>query len=255
MDEQLETIIQAAEKGGRVLKKYFGQDLATKEKSTVVDFQTKADIESEQAILQIILARFPDYNVMAEESGFVDKKSAYTFYIDPLDGSNNFVSNLPLFTVSIALLKEETTIFAIIHHPITNLNYYAIKGVGAFLNGERISVNQEKNPSRARIGFHYGYKFPKDGILRHMQTFNSKIARMFFNWSPTFDFSLLASGKIEGIVSNGPEIHDYIGGKLIAKEAGAVITDFNGEKEKSEKSSIFVISNGTEIHKEILKLL
>jgi len=255
MDEELETIIRAAESGGRVLKKYFGQDLAIKEKSTVVDFQTKADTESEQAILQIILARFPNYNVMAEESGFIDKKSIYTFYIDPLDGSNNFVSNLPLFTVSIALLKEETTIFAVTHHPITNLNYYAIKGEGAFLNGEKISVDKEKNLSRARIGFHYGYKFSKNEILRHMQTFNSRIARMLFNWSPTFDFSLLASGKIEGIVSNGPEIHDYIGGKLIAKEAGAIITDFNGKEEKNEKNSVFVVSNGTEIHKEILKFL
>ncbi|TSC52859.1 MAG: hypothetical protein CEO40_183, partial [Parcubacteria group bacterium LiPW_72] len=75
------------------------------------------------------------------------------------------------------------------------------------------------------------------------------------NWSPALAFCLLASGKIESIIHNDNEIYDYIAGKLIAKEAGALISDFKGRQEKNDKNSIFLASNGTEIHEQLLKIL
>ena len=68
------------------------------------------------------------------------------------------------------------------------------------------------------------------------------------NWSPTFDFCMLASGRIEGIVNNNCELYDFTAGKLIAREAGALITDFHGNPEANDKNSRFIASNGTTIH-------
>jgi len=75
------------------------------------------------------------------------------------------------------------------------------------------------------------------------------------NWSPAFDFCLLAEGKIEVIINNNADIYDFSAGKLIVKEAGAKVTVFDGGEEKADKNPIFIASNGTKIHEEIINIL
>jgi len=73
------------------------------------------------------------------------------------------------------------------------------------------------------------------------------------NWSPAFDLCLLASGRVECIISNNSELHDFSAGKLIAREAGALITDFTGRPEASDRNRQFIASNGTDIHRHIVE--
>ncbi|MCD4761023.1 inositol monophosphatase [bacterium] len=227
-----------------------------KEKSRPADFVTTADLKAEEAVLKILKKYFPNYNIYSEEEGKTDNGSEYTFVIDPLDGSNNFVIGIPMFSSNIALLKNDEVIFAVVYDPITGNLFYAIKDKGAFLNNKEISINNVSDIKQASISLFCAYSIDRNkynkifGDLYHLD-----VKRVLANWSPALEFCLLASGKIESMISIDNEIYDFIGGKLIATEAGAMVTDLQGQPEVDDKNNNFVISNNKKIHNQILKIL
>lgn len=256
MEEKYQKIIEAARAGGQVLKHYFGQNLSVEQKSIPADIRTKADLESEEAVLKILKKEFPDYNIHSEEDGYTDNRSEYTFVVDPLDASNNFVLGIPNFSVIIALQKNDETVFGLVYQPILDLAYYAIKGHGAFLAGKKITVNDKENIEDVSIGVVWGYEHDKDlDALWTEKIIKSDIKRLCFNWSVGIDFCMLASGKIEAILHNNLDIHDFLAGKLIAKEAGAYVTDLEGREETEDKNNVFLITNNKIINNKILEIL
>ncbi|OGF28554.1 hypothetical protein A2477_01280 [Candidatus Falkowbacteria bacterium RIFOXYC2_FULL_47_12] len=257
MDRTIEIMTEAARAGGAVLKKYFGQQLVVTEKSTVADFQTIADVESERAIVAVLSRYFPDYNINAEESGVTDKGSARTFFIDPLDGSNNFVIGVPDFSVGIALLEANSVIRAVIYHPILDQVYYALRGGGAYRDGKPLRVNAESDIRRATLTYIPTYIYDKEyGSKLYHRLYVEKLARRYLSmWAAQINFCLLASGAIEAIITNGMELHDYLPCKLIAREAGALLTDWSGKLDEDDRNDKFVASNGTKLHEEILAVL
>lgn len=249
-------IIQAAENGGREVNKYFGDVLKINEKSTLSDFRTKADTESEKAILSVLKSEFPDFNILSEETGVIDKNSEYTFIIDPLDGTNNFVLGIPNFSISIALMKNDELILGVVHIPILGQTYYAQKGKGAYLNDRKLSVNSEQDMKRVTISYTCGYINSRDFSQKLQKKLDDfPIKRVLTMWSPAVDLCLLASGKIEAIINNANEIYDFAAGKIIAREAGAVITDFEGNKDVEDRSNVFIVSNTKNIQQNLIVIL
>ncbi|NQU99128.1 MAG: inositol monophosphatase [Parcubacteria group bacterium] len=248
------SIIKAAKEGGKVLSKYFGKNLKTERKSTKADLRTVADTESEKAILKILKKEFPEYNIWSEERDYIDKKSEYTFVIDPLDGSMNFITGIPYFSVSIALLKNDEPIIAVVYNPTTNDIYYAEKNKGAYLNNKKISVNSESDIEKCSVVYITGYEHPRSYFPKLVSNLDKlKIKRVLVMWSVALDFCLFSQGKIEAIVHNGSELYDRVAGVLIAREAGALVTDFKGNNEfKGDK---FLVTNGTGIHNKLLKIV
>ena len=254
MTIDIESIIQAAKAGGEVLRKYFGQSLETTQKTIASDFQTKADTESEAAILPIIQAAFPTATIFSEEAGWIKRDPRLTFYIDPLDGTNNFVLGIPNFCVSIGLFDGDEIIAGVIYHPILDLVYSAEKGKGAFLDGVRLQVNKIADMTKASVCNDQGYGAVSDdtAITKALYALDAK--RVVMNWSGALDFCLLASGRVEGMVQNGLQIHDFAAGKLIAREASAKITDFAGQPEQ-DTNRFFLVSNGTAIHERLVEVM
>lgn len=249
-------IIRAAKAGGKITKKYFGKVLKIEGKSIPADFRTRADLESERAILKILKKAFPGYNIVSEEDGETDNNSEYTLYVDPLDGTNNFVLGIPYFSVSIALAKKDKLVFGAIYYPELGHIYYAEKGKGAFKNGKKIKANKEADIKNSSVSVVVSFKCEDDyepKICSELVKLDVK--RALTNWSVALDFCLLATGKIEAIIIKDIYLWDFTAGKLIAKEAGAVITDFEGNKERNDKNSTFLASNGTKIHEQILEVL
>ena len=257
-DKDLQVLIASAHAGGVVLRRYFCQALDVVEKSTIADFQTKADLESEKAILSILKKEFPTYNIFSEEEGSTNKNSDYTLVIDPLDGTNNFVLGLPNFSVSIALLYKNEGIMGAIYHPIIKQTFTAIKGKGAYFEGKQMKVNNITDPKKLTALYTCGYKesTEPDYLGRIMGAlYGAEKKRIMNNWSVAFEFCMLASGKIEAIVADGIELHDFAAGKLIALEAGAKLIDFSGNKEKGYTNSKFIASNSIDVNKYILKII
>lgn len=248
-------LFKAAKEGGKVLEKYFGSNIKVKIKLTNADLQTEADLESEKAILKILKNEFPSYNIWSEECGYFDKKSDYTFVLDPLDGTNNFVLGIPQFSVALALLYKKEPVYSIIYNPVTEQLFHAERGKGAYLNNKRIKVNNVSDVKKSSVSYMTTYINSKGYKIKlFANLYKLNIKRLLENWSMALDFCMLASGKIEAIILNRSELYDYIAGKLIAQEAGAKITGFNG-KDKLEKYDEFVASNGTAVHNKMIKAL
>lgn len=250
----LKALVEAARAGGAVLKKYFGTQLTIKQKKTVGDFQTAADVESEQAILQVLTKAFPQVNIHAEESGQTEKGSDYTLCIDPLDGSNNFVIGIPYFSVSIALMQGNETVASVVYDPMTERLFSATKGQGATLNGHPLQVNAISDVKQSTISHVCGYLTSADyhAALYNQLDKHLDCKRVLTNWALALDFCLLASGQIEGIVVYDVDTHDCAAGRLIAREAGALITDLDGHGDH-DRNTKFVVSNGTSVHQLLVK--
>jgi len=257
MKIKIEKIIEAAEIGSKVLKKYFGKKLEVVEKSSPADFKTVADEESEEKILKILEKEFSDFSILTEEKGFRDKNSKYTFVIDPLDGTSNFVLGIPNFSVSIGLFKNNKGIAGVVVNPILKEVYFAQSGKGAFLNGRRIKVSRESDIKKATIGYDcdYGYYLNKNlrRILEKLE--EKKVKRFMVNMSPALELCRVAAGRMEGFINNANEIYDFAAGKLIVKEAGGIITNFKGEQEINERNNVFLAANNVNINQELLEIM
>jgi len=254
MNNLITHLIKAAEVGGKELSYYFGLNLHKQTKTTPSDLKTSADINSEKAIINHLNNSFPTYNIRSEEAGFIDNNSPYTFIIDPLDGSHNYVLGIPNFSVSIGLLKGEDIVAGVVHVPLLKQTFYAEKGCGAYEKKQKLKVNNVQDIQTASVSFTYGYSANQQiiaGIKQNIQQL--QVGRLLSHWSPAAEYCLLASGKIEGIINYGNELYDFAAGKLIAKEAGAIITDFNGLSEKNDTSNMFIASNHSKIHKQLLQ--
>lgn len=255
MDIDIQDVISAIKAGGVVIKQYFGEVLQTEEKSNAGDLRTKADTESEQAIMAVLKRTFPSHNIYAEESGQVDNGSEYTFVVDPLDGTSNFVLGIPDFSISIGLLKGDEAVLGVIYNPILDRLYSAQEGKGAYLNGKQIHVNQEADTSRATVSYTCGYNTSREysdevkGKLRDLP-----VKRILETWAPAYDYCLLASGRLETVMSKEGDLEDYVAAKIIVTEAGGKITGFDNELVDG-RAPDFVATNGTSIHEKFTSLL
>lgn len=247
----LTILTKAARAGGEELRRYFGSVLTQTAKGGLpYNFTTEADHTSERAMLAIIAEELPEYNILAEESGRVDKGSQYTVVVDPLDGTYNFFHRMPLFSTIAALLYKDKTIAGVVYNPILDLMYSAEADKGSFCNGQKIQTSTITDISRAGIGFLCRYDTPRKLISAVYDALYTQgpVERFYFNWSPAYDFCQLASGDYDGMVVVGGELYDFLAGQLIAKEAGAAITKFG---EDTDTNPHFIIS-APGIHEELV---
>ncbi len=257
LDSQFVQLNQAIKDAGKIIMKYFTKgSFHIEQKLTAADYQTQADCETEEANVKAIEKIFPDYNIWGEEHGKQEKGSEYTFVIDPLDGTNNFVLGMPVFATNVALLKNGEIIYGAIHHPITGRIYYAEKGKGAFENGNPISVNKQNSIEKVTACYYCRYTTPRERIRDFRQKLQSMPLKRELNmWCPGFCYSALASGNIEAIITDDIPLYDYAAGRLIASEAGAKISDFSGNEDIDDENASFLMTNGTAIHDEMLEAI
>lgn len=257
MAKQAEQItIKAAYAGGRVAKKYFEHRLKTHVKTGAADVYTRADVEAEQKIIGILRSEFPDYNIEAEETGKKENGSAYTFVIDPIDGTDNFTLGISYFTVAIALLKNREPILAVVYNPITKDLFTAAKGKGAYKNGRRLKAGEKAEIAGAVVAYVSGYD--NETKLRPQVMhglYKKNVGRVMDNWCPTLDYCLLASGKIDCVITNEDDYSESLIGWLFIKEAGGSVYDFQGKPITKCDHMQFVSVGNSEFVKHIVPIL
>ena len=245
------TALSAAKEAGKVLLKHYEKKEIGKEKAnrTLV---SKADIGANKTIIKIIKKNFPQHNILSEETPFEDNNSDYKWIIDPLDGTHNFLHDIPLFGTSIALEHKNEIILGILHFPILKLTAIAEKGKGAYVNGKKIKVSGRKNLEHSFIAFEYAYTNRKEKINFLSKFVNTAIDLRNFG-SAIYDLLLVACGKCDGFVILSTHEWDIAAGFLLVEESGGKITDIKGEKCNIHEDK-FIVSNG-KIHGKILKFL
>jgi myo-inositol-1(or 4)-monophosphatase len=252
----LQDIITAAHAGGKILRSYFGHTLELQRKTTAANFSTKADHDSEKAILDCLTKAFPEYGILAEESGLIDKHSDYLFVVDPLDGTNNFTLGMPYFSVSIGLYEKNTLIAGVVYNPILDQTYAAQRGRGATFNGKPMRLSTQTDIVHSTVSYCCHYHTPHAEQQRIVDAITSLgVKRILRSWSPALDLCLLASGKIEAMLVAAEELYDFAGGKIIAREAGAIECDWKGEQVKDDKETVFLLANNPMIQGAILSVL
>lgn len=244
----------AAYKGGGVLLSHFGR-VSKIDKKGAIDFVTEADTGSERAIIETIQNVFPDHSILAEESGLSKGDTDHQWIIDPLDGTTNFAHQIALFSISIAFALAGETVFGLVLNPITRELFIAVKGKGASLNGRPIRVSKSTSVSESFLvtGFPYNLRDLFDPLVIRFSNclkVSQGIRRL---GSAAIDLCFMACGRFDGFWEQNLKPWDTAAGELIAREAGAIVTNFSNEPFTIDKTEILA-TNG-KIHEEMLSLL
>jgi histidinol-phosphatase len=232
----LHAALQAAKVAGEISRKYYAGNLRVeiKEDQTPV---TQADVECEAAIREIILDRFPGHGIFGEEFGRTQADSEFLWLVDPIDGTKGFVRQYPFFSTQIALMHEGEVVLGVSSGTMMNELAWAEKGLGAWLNGERLSISAIDDPDRAAVS---------TGNLKSLASSNGwqKLADIVARadrirgYGDFYHYHLLAAGKIEAVIESDVNILDIAALSVIVREAGGVFTDLNGEPPGLETRSV-----------------
>ncbi|MDM7859683.1 inositol-1-monophosphatase [Alteromonas sp. ASW11-36] len=234
MHPMLNIAVRAARVAGNIIARGFENrdDLDTQAKGKN-DFVTKIDKEAEQAIISKIKQSYPDHAFYGEESGKQGDDETFTWIIDPLDGTTNFIKGIPHFSVSIALLHKGRLDQAVVFDPIRGELFTASKGAGAQLNGYRIRASKAKDLDQTILGTAFPFKQPEqlEQYTRQFTQIFSKAGDIRRSGSAALDMAYVAAGRLDGYWERGVQPWDIAAGELLVREAGGLVTDFAGNND------------------------
>jgi myo-inositol-1(or 4)-monophosphatase len=233
-------------------------DLEIARKSNEFDLVTEADRESEERLTGFITETFPEDRILAEEGSpsttAAEAGENFLWILDPIDGTTNFAHGLPIWGVSIGLMQASKLVGGLVAAPALNLTYRATLDHGATRNGQPIAVNQHASMGRGIIatGFPYDRAQKTGPICRTLEAILKVAGGIRRLGAASLDFCFLADGRFAGYYETDLQPWDYAAGSLIAREAGARLTDLNGEPLNIFSSQGVIASNG-KIHTSLIE--
>ncbi|HBO24965.1 MULTISPECIES: inositol-1-monophosphatase [unclassified Providencia] len=257
MHPMLNIAIRAARKAGNHIAKNYEMPSNIKvTQKGVNDFVTNVDQESELLIIDIIRKSYPDHTIITEESGeLLGKDDDTQWVIDPLDGTTNFTKRLPHFAVSIAVRVKGRTEVAVVYDPMRNELFSAVRGQGAQLNGYRLRVEATRDLDGTIIatGFPFKHKQHTAPFMNIMNKMFEKCADFRRTGSAALDLCYVAAGRVDAYYEIGLKPWDFLGGELILREAGGIMTDFVGNHNYLASGNI--IAGNPRIVRDILNVM
>jgi myo-inositol-1(or 4)-monophosphatase len=248
----LDLAIKMAKSNGKTFRDNFGHASGIKKKNN--DYRnlvTDTDGKIEKSIKTAIFKKFPNHNCLGEESGWSKKTiNNYTWIIDPIDGTTNYIQGLPLCCISIALWDEKGPVLGVVYNPLSESLYYSLRARGAFLNNKKINCSKISELKNA-FGV-FGWHDPEDGIKIYAKLVrNARKLRVLATSVLTSTF--IAEGVLDFYAVKKIKIWDFAAGAAIVTEAGGKITDFQGRPFTINSQSA-IVSNG-KIHNQLIKIL
>jgi myo-inositol-1(or 4)-monophosphatase len=188
------------------------------------------DKTAEEILVKGLSAALPEAGFITEEETIATQNKEWMWVIDPLDGTTNFIHNLPVYSVSIGLLKNNKPMMGIVYEVNKDEMFYAWNGGGAFLNGQPISVktNADLGKSLLATGFPYYDYQQMDAYLDTLKYFMKNTQGMRRMGSAAIDLAYTACGRFDAFFEYGLSPWDVAGGICLIEEAGGVIADFEG---------------------------
>jgi len=246
--------ISAAGKAGSILRKKL-YDAHTIRYKGEIDIVTEADRLSESILISRIRERFPQHDILTEESDGVCRGSECRWIIDPLDGTTNYAHGYPVFCVSIALEISGETVLGVVFNPMLNELFVAEKTKGAFLNRKRLAVSATAVLSRSLLatGFPYDIRRDRNNNIRYFIGMALKAQAIRRAGSAALDLAYVAAGRFDGFWELKLKPWDTAAGTLIVKEAGGTVSDISGNPYHLSSPAI-AASNG-KVHEEMLHVL
>jgi myo-inositol-1(or 4)-monophosphatase len=219
------------------------------------DWVSRADRESEDAIVSTIASHFPTDAFLGEESGQSAQSSDRVWIIDPLDGTSNYLQHFPIWSISIALRQKEETVAAVIYEPLRDLFFTAQKGAGAFRDGARMSISTQAGVEGSFLATGFPFR-AQEYVERYVAIFTdiiriSKGVRRA--GSAALDLAYTAAGVFDGFFEMHLAAWDVAAGALLVTEAGGVVTDFSGGQRWLDRGNI--VGASPHVHAELMKII
>ena len=232
--------IEVAKEAGEIIRNRFltDKEIHFKGRSDIV---TDVDLEVEKLVLDRVRYEYPEFSVLAEESSPIETDSQFTWIIDPIDGTRNFAEGIPHFCNLIALAKGSDVELGVTYDPITNELYTAQLGMGAYMNGNPISVTDRIRISDCLLGFDLGYVDEKAGTALDMvRSLWPGFQSMRLMGSAGLGMAYAASGRIDLYFHHSLSPWDMAAGLILAKESGGVVVDRQGNPANLFTPSVIV---------------
>jgi myo-inositol-1(or 4)-monophosphatase len=219
------------------------------------DFVTEVDRTAEQLITETLLAAEPGSRIIGEELNPTIVTQGLVWIIDPLDGTTNFLHRFPSYAVSIAAAVDGILEAGVVLHIPLGQACTAVRGGGAWLGERRLAVSTIPNAELALIGT--GFPFRDVSQLREYQEQFGRVARATSGirrpGSAALDLADVAAGRFDGFWEQRLSVWDIAAGALLVREAGGIITDFQGRDIGIEHSE--VVAGNPQIHEWLLNTL
>jgi myo-inositol-1(or 4)-monophosphatase len=242
----------ATEAGALLLDLRQAPARGVRSKSSATDLVSEADERAERAIVSRIRRERPDDAIMAEEGSAARGGSGISWYVDPLDGTINYLYGVPHWSVTICCTDASGPLAAVVLDPLRDELFTAVRGGGAYLGGRRLAVSDKSDLGSALIatGFGYGAEQRRTqgriiaGVLGEVRD----LRRM---GSAALDLSFVAASRYDGYFESVDKPWDWLAGALLVREAGGRVTELH----PSDPALPRIIASGPGIHEAFVALL
>ncbi|MBP9742660.1 MAG: inositol monophosphatase [Burkholderiales bacterium] len=223
------------------------------------NYVTDLDIKSEQIIIETIKKAFPEHNILSEEIGEQNNQSEYTWIIDPIDGTTNFIHGNPQYSISIALKYQGNITHGVIFDPNRNDLYSAELGRGAYVNDKRLRVAKTNYLEDALIGTGFP-TYDMEILDKYLLIFKDMLLNSGGQrraGSAALDLAYVAAGYLDGFWEFKLNSWDIAAGYILIKEAGGVVTDFNNTQNFfiNPNTASSIVAGNPKILVELLKVI
>jgi len=251
----LNETVKIARRAGEFIR-YEGKrfDLKDIEEKGTNDLVSYVDKKAEEMIVQTCRFTLPDAGFITEEGTENTQSDEYNWVIDPLDGTTNFMHGLPPYSVSIALMHKDEPVIGVVYEVGSDECFYAQKGEPAYLNRKEIKVSKVNTFKNGLYitGFPYKKFDNIDMFMKMIQEFLYNTHGVRRLGSAAADLAYVACGRSEGFFENNLNSWDVAAGALIVKQAGGIVTDYNGEDDYIFGKSIVA---GCAVQPQMLKVI
>jgi myo-inositol-1(or 4)-monophosphatase len=227
------------------------------DKKGPIDLVTEADLGSEKMIVEEILKNFSDDHIMGEEGSQITGKNQYRWIIDPVDGTTNFAHRLPLYGICIGLenLESGKMEMGIVSFPAMHDTYHAIRGKGAFKNGEQIFVSSTNELINALVstGFPYEKKQRMESVIHNLRSMLLSVRDVRRTGVASLDLCWVAEGRFDAYWEENLKPWDMAAASIIVEEAGGQLSTFDGND-----FSVFVpnlLASNSILHRKMMDRL
>jgi myo-inositol-1(or 4)-monophosphatase len=249
------TAVEAVVRAGDMMLSRAGRAVRVDKKSAI-DLVTEVDVAIERMFRDLIAARFPDHAVLGEEfGGSASVPEGPCWVFDPIDGTTNFAHGLPIFCSSLALEFNGVAEIAAVYDPSRRELFTAVRGEGAFLNGQPLRVSSAATLIDAMLvtGFPYDVHTRLDEIIGLFRAFVGEARAVRRLGSAAIDLCYVAAGRMDGFWERDLNPWDIAGGALLVTEAGGRVSGLHGEPFTSRGRS--VLASNHLIHDAMLRVV
>ncbi|MBI4093831.1 inositol monophosphatase [Candidatus Kaiserbacteria bacterium] len=250
MEKFIQDITKKA--GTAVLKQFRNVGVKYMKSDDLWDCVTQADLDADRIIVSAIKKKYPSHGIISEESGEYYPDSEYVWIIDPIDGTRNFATHVPLFGTMVALAHKGDVMLAAIDMPATNEFFFARAGKGAFLNGKRIHCTKTDTLSRSAGYGGSSLRHRTRKFLRNLVKSRTTKQTIIGSFACCANQCYVAAGRADWVVSLSGKIWDFAPVSLILKEAGCTVTDVSGRP--WTLNALEIVAANPVLHKQLLKL-